>query len=311
MRLLTQDENSRYNLTKDLTDSIPPYAILSHTWGDDDEEISFRDLVEDSGMAKTETTGYRKIQFCAQQAARDNLQYFWVDTCCIDKSNSVELHEAINSMFRWYENSARCYVFLSDVSTEPKQSKEIVPDESSWNSMFSQSRWFRRGWTLQELLAPKSVEFFSMEHYRLGDKNTLENLIHEITAIPTSALRGTPLSQFDARERLSWIQNRQTTRKEDMAYSLLGIFNVYMPLIYGEGHENAVKRLKEEIAKSLAGDDVIRSPSLERSDVRKQVSVVKPSEEMRGNVTDISQAECRLWEVLVFDSANTFHRLGG
>jgi hypothetical protein len=196
--------------------------------------------------------GYRKIQFCGEQARLDGLPYFWVDTCCIDKSSSAELQEAINSMFRWYQNAAKCYVYLSDVSTRKRKASDRS-SEYTWESAFLGSRWFTRGWTLQELLAPRSVEFFSQEGKRLGDKRTLERQVRERTGITVSALQGTPLSQFGVDERLSWAENRQTTCEEDKAYSLLGIFNVYMPLIYGEGRDNALARLQEEIDKPFKG----------------------------------------------------------
>jgi hypothetical protein len=248
MRLLALNEKkNRFSLTKDLTHNIPPYAILSHTWGDDDEEVSFRDLVKDSGEAKSGTTGYRKIQFCREQASRDNLQYFWVDTCCIDTSNSVELAEAINSMFRWYRKAAKCYVYLSDVLANKHSQLSELP----WESAFYQSRWFTRGWTLQELLAPISVEFFSQEGIRLGDKESLELPIQQITGIPIQVLRGGPLSQISIDKRMTWIANRETTKEEDIAYSLFGIFDIHLPLIYGERGTNALRRLGEEIEKSL------------------------------------------------------------
>jgi len=243
MRLLELKDNGEFILTKDIINNKQPYAILSHTWGDDDEEVNFKDLMEGSGKTKA---GYKKILFCGEQAARDGLQHSWVDTCCIDKSNSVELQEAINSMFRWYQNATKCYVYLSDVSSDQFS-------ECTWESAFRSSRWFTRGWTLQELLAPGSVEFFSRERKRLGDKRTLEQQIHEITGIAIPALRGTPPSQFDVHERLSWAENRQTTRKEDEAYSLLGIFDIQIPLLYGEGRDKALKRLREEIDKPSNG----------------------------------------------------------
>jgi hypothetical protein len=186
---------------------IPRYAILSYTWGK--EEVT-KDMMDD-GTAKRKPS-YGKIRFCGEQARRDNLQYFWIDTCCIDKSSSAELQEAINSMFRWY-----------------------------------------RGWTLQELVAPPLVEFFSKEGEQLGNKKSLERHIHEVTGIPVKALRGSSLADFDTSERMLWAESRETTREEDMAYSLLGIFDIYMPLIYGEGRENAFKRLREEINKALKG----------------------------------------------------------
>src|SRR6266702_6883395 len=113
MRLLRIEDDGEFSLVEFVGNNIPRYAILSHTWRADDEELTFKDLVEGTGKSKV---GYSKIRFCSTQAAGDDLQFFWVDTCCIDKSSSAELSEAINSMFRWYRNAAKCYVYLSDVS---------------------------------------------------------------------------------------------------------------------------------------------------------------------------------------------------
>ncbi|KAN0072346.1 hypothetical protein V8E54_009275 [Elaphomyces granulatus] len=249
MRLLRHDNTGEFSLTEDILDSdiIPRYAILSHTWGA--QEISFKDMID--GVDKTKP-GYDKIRFCGEQAKRDGLQHFWVDTCCIDKSSSTELHEAINSMFRWYRDAAKCYVYLTDVS-RPTLDADGKSSQLPWESTFRKSRWFTRGWTLQELVAPVSVEFFSKEGVQLGNKESLERHIHDVTGIPVKALRGSSLSDFSVPERMSWAEKRETTRKEDKAYSLLGIFNIYMPLIYGEGRENAFKRLREEIDKSSKG----------------------------------------------------------
>jgi len=250
MRLLQYNNDGDFSLTEFFEGDIPKkYAILSHRWGA--EEVTFKDLTDGTSKGKA---GYGKIQFCGEQARRDGLQYFWVDTCCIDKSNAVELQEAINSMFRWYQNAAKCYVYLSDVSTRGRKASDRF-SEYTWESAFRSSRWFTRGWTLQELLAPgpDSVEFFSQERDRLGDKRTLEPQIHEITGIPITALRGTPLSQFDVDDRLLWAETRQTTREEDRAYSLFGIFDIQIPLRYGEGRDKALKRLREEIDKPLKG----------------------------------------------------------
>jgi hypothetical protein len=246
MRLLEYNKDGEFGLAEFFGDDIPRYAILSHRWGA--EEVTFKDLMNSTGKSKA---GYGKIQFCGEQAQRDGLQYFWVDTCCIDKSNSTELAEAINSMFRWYRDATRCYVYLSDVSRLPFD----TADESNepWESVFRKSRWFTRGWTLQELIAPASVEFFSKEGDLLGNKASLERHICEITGIPVKALRGGSLPDFSVTERLLWAASRETTCKEDMAYSLLGIFDVNMPLIYGEGREKALKRLKEEIRKASKG----------------------------------------------------------
>jgi hypothetical protein len=242
MRLLKLEGNNEFSLTRDTINPTTPYAILSHTWGDDNEEVSFRELEDGSGKTKD---GYKKIRFCGEQAARDDLQYFWVDTCCIDKSNSTELSEAINSMFRWYRDAAKCYVYLADV---PKRNHDEYDDlpRSTWKSDFRNSRWFTRGWTLQELIAPASVEFFSHEGIRLGDKRSMGDQISEITNIPAQALQGGSLSSFSVDERMSWGAKRNTARKEDGAYCLLGIFDIYMPLIYGE-REQAFSRLRREI----------------------------------------------------------------
>jgi hypothetical protein len=132
------------------------------------------DLKDGSGKTKD---GYKKLRFCGEQAARDGLQYFWVDTCCINKSNDRELSEAINSMFRWYRKAAKCYVYLTDVSTNDQIDLSLQP----WEAAFGNSRWFTRGWTLQELIAPPSVEFFCSNGNRLGDKKSLEGQLHKIT----------------------------------------------------------------------------------------------------------------------------------
>ena len=233
MRLIERRNGGSFSLTRDLVDNIPPYAILSHTWGVDGEEVSYQDLSE---HAHTNKSGYNKIQFCGEQAAKDGLQFLWVDTCCIDKSSSAELTESINSMFRWYREALKCYVYLSDVP----------------NVTLRNSRWFTRGWTLQELIAPRSVESFSSKCQRLGTKSSMEREIHEITGIPLKALRGHPLSDFSVTERVSWAAKRRNTRKEDEAYCLLGIFDVHMPLIYGE-REHAFIRLNEVIDRRLKG----------------------------------------------------------
>jgi hypothetical protein len=135
MRLLQIKNNGEFGLTKDLITDIPPYAILSHTWGNDEEEVTFKDFAEGSKDIKA---GYQKIRFCAEQAGRDSLRYFWVDTCCIDKSNNAELSEAINSMFRWYRNATKCYVYLSDVSTNKHNQNNLSPQ--LWEAAFRQSR---------------------------------------------------------------------------------------------------------------------------------------------------------------------------
>ncbi|EXJ86926.1 hypothetical protein A1O3_03880 [Capronia epimyces CBS 606.96] len=253
MRLLKFDGQGEPTLTE-FHDAIPPYAILSHTWGPDQDEVDFDDLQRGSFKNKA---GYAKIRFCGEQARKDQLEYFWVDTCCINKADFNELHEAITSMFRWYRDAVKCYVYLSDVSRD----QDDDYSRRTWKQAFRGSKWFTRGWTLQELIAPASVEFFSREEERLGNKATLEQQIHEVTGLPISLLRGeSPVDQFTIEERMQWVRNRNTKKREDKAYCLLGIFGVFMPLIYGEGEENAFLRLQEEI------DKLPRSKSLEGMD---------------------------------------------
>jgi hypothetical protein len=245
VRLLKLNGLGKLSLTTDLITDIPRYAILSHTWGADDDEVTFDDFQTESGRSKA---GYAKIQFCGEQAGKDDLHHIWVDTCCINKANNAELSEALNSMFRWYRDAAKCYVYLSDVSAHNRNN--VNQSRRTWEPAFRKSKWFTRGWTLQELLAPKSVTFFSREGKYLGDKKSLEEQIHEITDVPLTALRGEYLTDFSIDERLRWAEKRETKREEDKAYCLLGIFNVFMPPIYGEG-ENALIRLREEIRKTL------------------------------------------------------------
>lgn len=220
MRLLRINDDGSFSVTNFVDRNVPNYAILSHTWRGD-HEPTFQDI-KDSTTADSvaeSLPSFDKLYFCGEQARKDRLQYFWVDTCCIDKSSSAELSEAINSMFSWYRRSSRCYVLLSDVSMHPGDD-----DVNSRDSQLRRSRWFTRGWTLQELLAPPVVEFFSREGNPLGSKKSLEKLLSEITGIPVSALRGTQLSFFTITDKMSWAANRQTTREEDAVYSLLGVF---------------------------------------------------------------------------------------
>ncbi|KAK5702989.1 hypothetical protein LTR97_003935 [Elasticomyces elasticus] len=224
--------------------STPKYAILSHTWGLDSEEVTFDDISNGTGTNKA---GYAKIGFCARQAQQDGLDYFWVDTCCINRANFTELSKAINLMFSWYQRAEKCYVYLVDVSSK-KRDHGGLPLELL-DGTFNSSRWFTRGWTLQELLAPKSVAFFSREGVLLGDRQSLGKLVQAATGIPPSALRGESFSDFTVGERMRWAEHRSTKEPEDKWYSLLGLFGVNMTLIYGEG-ENAENRLKDEIGKS-------------------------------------------------------------
>ena len=211
---------------------IPKYAILSHTWGK--EEVSFQDF--QSPTAKC-MVGHSKIIGCCDEARAAGLTYVWIDTCCIDKTSSSKLSEAINSMYVWYEIAEVCYAHLADLpgSIDGKASPLA-------SAAFTRSRWFTRGWTLQELLAPSNVVFYSQDWAMIGTKSSLRNEISKITSIPVEVLSKDSRFEASIAMRMSWASKRYTTRIEDMAYSLMGIFGVNMPLLYGEGH-NAFARL--------------------------------------------------------------------
>ncbi|OCK88348.1 HET-domain-containing protein, partial [Cenococcum geophilum 1.58] len=209
---------------------IPRYGILSHTWGED--EVSFAKFQDEFGEA-CRMKGFQKIQFTCEQARSDGLNYAWIDTICIDKSSSTELSEAINSMFKWYRDATVCYVFLID----------IIKDRTD----FTSSRWWIRAWTLQELIAPVTVQFYDCSWKSLGTKEDRLLVISNRTGIDIDTLKdpGCRMRNSIAR-RMSWAAGRQATRVEDIAYSLLGIFDVHIGLLYGEG-DIAFFRLQQEI----------------------------------------------------------------
>ncbi|KAF2818494.1 HET-domain-containing protein, partial [Ophiobolus disseminans] len=268
MRLLHVDTRQ---LEEFFGDAIPPYAILSHTWGPD--EVVFRDFENEEYRNKH---SYAKIDGCCREAKKSALSYVWVDTCCIDKSSSAELSEAINSMFQWYRVASVCYAYLEDVP--PGE------DPYQFGTAFRKSRWHTRGWTLQELLAPKRVIFFNsawteifnhnagqeliraeatsmnrgqdpyMSHYRMAERKLRTALLSGITTIAVQVLREEiPLESVSAACKFSWAAARKTTRIEDSAYCLLGLMGVNMPLLYGEG-EKAFVRLQEAVLGS--SDDI-------------------------------------------------------
>lgn len=239
--------------------SIPRYAILSHTWGEAEDEVTFQDMarlhqsvstslvgssLEDTATEIRRKPGLQKILFTCQQAKEDGLEWAWVDTCCIDKTSSAELDESITSMYRWYGQSTRCYAYLSDVPYG------LVGD--LFASRLRASRWFTRGWTLQELVAPRQLTFFGQAWKRLCTRSTHSTLIHDITKVPEQLLKGdlgnpfSDLCHYSAAQKMSWAAGRNCKKIEDVAYSLLGIFDIYMPLHYGEG-SRAFLRLQEEI----------------------------------------------------------------
>jgi hypothetical protein len=231
---------------KEFVSEIPHYAILSHTWRE--EEVSYKDF-QDVGNRSGNAT-FEKIRLTCNQALQDGLEYVWVDTCCIDKTSSSELSEAINSMFKWYQRSKKCYAYLEDVDGDKILTARngIEAGVSVWHPDVAKSRWFTRGWTLQELIAPSDVQFYSGSWVWIGSKRLLMPELHDLTEIDESILSGAPLSSVSVGERMRWAAYRETTREEDIAYCLMGIFDVNMPMLYGEGSK-AFIRLQEEIIK--------------------------------------------------------------
>ncbi|OTB00391.1 hypothetical protein M426DRAFT_267724, partial [Hypoxylon sp. CI-4A] len=213
-------EDRVLRLVEKKANELPKYAILSHTWEED--EITFEDIENGKASHSSAKTAaarasLSKIYGACIQAAADDYEYIWIDSCCIDKRSSAELSESINSMFVWYRDAAICYAFLL-----------ASPNElgtAEFKAQFAQNKWFTRGWTLQELLAPQDVIFFQDDWIPIGEKRLL------------------------VARRMSWAAKRVTTRPEDMAYCLMGIFSVNMPMLYGEGGEKAFLRLQEEIMK--------------------------------------------------------------
>ncbi|KAK0648406.1 heterokaryon incompatibility protein-domain-containing protein [Cercophora newfieldiana] len=262
MRLL-----NTHTLELDSFVKAPPYAILSHTW--EDGEILFDDVqLGREHLLSCTKAGLAKILDSCEVARNDGWDHIWIDTCCIDKSSSAELSEAINSMFLWYAGAQVCYVFLEDCS----DSERTLPG-SKWSF-----KWCSRGWTLQELVAPYNVHFYNAKWEFLGNRHTLADQISACTGIdklilrrhrdscPRARAQEKPipryamcfechtvnssrrlLDSFSVATRMSWVSRRETTREEDMAYCILGIFNVHLPLLYGEGCQRAFNRLQEAI----------------------------------------------------------------
>lgn len=269
---------------------VPPYAILSHTWGAD--EVTFQDMQHQWSYRRKK--GFSKLKGACKRAQMDGYKHIWIDTCCIDKSSSAELSEAINSMFSWYSESRVCYAYLSDVE-HPADASLI------WQQMKS-SRWWTRGWTLQELIAPLQLEFFSKSWGRLGTKIDLAEDIFSLTKIPVQVLKASSHIYLHVHtsiaQRMSWAADRQTTRVEDIAYCLIGIFQIHMPLLYGE-KEMAFIRLQQEIVKSSADQSLFAHesvPHLKSSSSMfavspaafKQSDNIRPSFEVSSSMTSTS-----------------------
>ncbi|KAI1357593.1 HET-domain-containing protein [Xylaria arbuscula] len=220
----------------------PPYAILSHRWGNSSEDVTLQEFEATPIGNFLSKPGYTKIEKFCQEASRLGYEWAWVDTCCIDKKSSSELSEAINSMYRWYEQSALCIAYL-EILEAPST------DVADLDSKFRQSGWFTRGWTLQELIAPRKLHFYSKSWTFIADRSDIKSSIEKICGVPQGllSLSKSP-REYSIAQRMSWAAKRITTRREDRAYCLLGLFGINMPLIYGEG-DSAFRRLQKKIVK--------------------------------------------------------------
>ncbi len=264
---------------------IPEYAILSHVWGRD--EVTF-DQIENPPSED----GLEKIKGACSMARSHGFDYIWIDTCCINKNSSAELSEALNSMYRWYQDSAVCYAYLADVTSG---SAVLEHASQAAHTEFSQSKWFTRGWTLQELIAPSLVIFFNKTWQEIGTKSSLQAAISSITGIPAAILRGDDVENASIAQRMSWASKRVTKRPEDLAYCLMGIFGVNMTMLYGEGTK-AFIRLQEEIMKtsddhslfawkSREGDGGLLAPSPAAFSGSHKIVPTNPSEAPSGAIT--------------------------
>ncbi|QIW96586.1 hypothetical protein AMS68_002104 [Peltaster fructicola] len=262
-----------------------PYAILSHTWHEDEEEVTYGDITQDRDI--TTKKGYAKLLWCLSQAAKAGITHVWIDTCCINKGDATELQQALNSMFAWYAESQICYVYLAD-----------IPYSFNWPAAFKDSRWFTRGWTLQELVAPKNVRFYTSDFRFIGSSYTLNDLVGEATGIDTTR----PLDDVSLADRFSWSLGRTTTRPEDQSYCLLGILDVAMLPLYGENAERAQDKLFEAVereygrrtARSLMRRQLLWEIAQEIDVTRSATSVIDAQATEQDSVVDSDELGHRL-----------------
>ena len=299
MRLL---HTTTFRFDEFFDSKVPKYAILSHRWGNG--EVTFQDF--EIGKAESRP-GFVKIQNCCSLAQSRGFEWVWIDTCCIDKKSSAELSEAINSMFRWYTEAAECYAYLADVPGKDND------NGVNFSASFKQSQWFTRGWTLQELLAPSSVIFYNARWDRIGCKKELLGGISEATGIGVQYLND--MREASVAAKMSWISKRQTSRSEDMAYCLLGLFDVNMPLLYGEGRK-AFVRLQLEIIKKSNDDSIFAWTSADAENISSGLLALWPdsfadSADVRSPDFDSSKdyvTDFHAWEKRAFAPRNSSDR---
>ncbi|KAI1270805.1 heterokaryon incompatibility protein-domain-containing protein [Xylaria sp. FL0933] len=286
MRLL---KTKRYALveTNDIPHPFPQYAILSHTWISPKDEITYQDFKQRKGDIENDIfkqKGWEKLKKYCDRAAKDGWDWAWMDTCCIDKTNPADTQEAINAMFRWYQNAGICYAYLEDVDVnqvldrpgltdgnyaidldlDTIAGKDNVADPNGFPHMalkafLIKAKWFTRGWTLQELLAPPYLVFVDRVWRRIGTRESWAEEIKKATKIEARHLTSFSPTDFiscSIAMRLSWASGRETTVEEDETYSLLGLFGISLPLIYGEGRLRAFERLQRELI-TVYNDDSI------------------------------------------------------
>jgi hypothetical protein len=225
------------------------YGMLSHVWlPDEEDEVTYQDILDNTAHTKL---GYRKLKLCADWARRDGTKYFWCDTCCINPDSTMERDEAIKSMFQWYADAKRCWVYLKDVTRKIDGGE----DNPHWKYQLEHSRWLLRDWTLQELLAPPSVHFYSEDSVFIGDRNSMSEEISKWAEIPRQVIRKpSTRTEYSIEERLKWSRRRETRWEEDWAYGLMGLFGVRLTPDYGERRPAAEKRLREAIDRKAQAD---------------------------------------------------------
>lgn len=264
MRLISTDPHLRvghFNLPSEVGVG---YAILSHVWRPSGEQpYAEVHRLAHEGTKVSDPRLSTKVRECHRLARANGLRWFWVDAPCIDQTNSAELSEAISSMYEWYAQASICFVHPPDVPPD-----DII---RAPGSAFRRSIYFRRAWTLQELIAPRRVLFLSADWTVLGDKQELADLLEDITGINQDVLTfHRPLSEVSVAVRLSWASHRDASRLEDKVYCLMGLFDIHMTACYGEGAHKAFGRLQVKILERVcdhtllawAGSRDPRNPSI-------------------------------------------------